>query len=225
MSHDEPSAPGFRAIIRARVRDWTQRVPLHVFGGRPLLDAELPRSRVTGRPFHVTFDLDVADPRLSACGVTTVKRLAILASFQLDRARGALTVRHLDGGRTLEVLKEPSGVGVHELPDELPQLPVDLVPLSMAEVAVESAEEMPDDHVPLHQVGGRPVWRARPLSAPLCPVTGAPMRFLAAVDSILRFPLGDSETQLLFGDCGTSYVFWSDAASVSTSLVQVSPKG
>ena len=45
------SARGLRAIVRSRARDWSHTLtPLHVFGGHPLLDAEIPTSSVTGRP-------------------------------------------------------------------------------------------------------------------------------------------------------------------------------
>jgi hypothetical protein len=192
-----------------------------VFGGRPLLDAELPASPTSGQPLHLAFDLDMSDARLGGLGVTTVRRLAVLASFHVDPARGEpLVVRHHDGGRRLEVLAEPAGSSVGGIPRDLPQLPVELEELSEAEVAVDLVDEYPDEHGPLHQVGGRPVWFTRALTPPRCPVTGEPMRYVATVDSERRFPLGDRETQLLFGDRGALYVFWSDGPAISASIVQ-----
>lgn len=212
---------GFRAAVRTRARDWSRTVqPLHVFGGRPLLDADVPVSRVTDRPLHVTFDLDLGDPRLESLGITSVDRLVILANFNAEVSRDPLVVRHHDRGHRLELLREPAGPAVAGLPDELPQLPVDLEPISAAEAAVESVDEYPEGHGPLHQVGGRPVWLHGPLATPTCPLTGAPMRFVATVDSELRFPLPDGEAQLLFGDCGMLYVFWSDAAGISAAVAE-----
>jgi hypothetical protein len=190
-----------------------------VFGGRPLSGAALPASaRAGGRPLHLTFDLDVSDRRLGGLGITSVDRLAILASYHLEPRSGALVVRHLDRGRRLEIVAEPAGKVVHVAPDELPQLPVDLEPLSDAEVAAELLDDYPEGHGPLHQVGGRPAWPRTPVSAPRCPVTGTPMAFVAMVDSMRRFPTGGAEARLDFGDDGVLYVFWSDRAAISACL-------
>ena len=211
---------GFRAHIRTRARDWDRRVaPLHVFGGRPLLDAELPLSATTGRPLPLAFDFDLSDPRLADLGIRSVKRLAVLAPYGIDVVPGdPLVVRHADEGRRLELLAEPAAQAVGDVP-ELPQLPVEIEPLSDAEVACETVDEFPDDHGPLHQVGGHAVWLTRPVT-PSCPVTGRPMRYVATVDSIRRHPIRDADVQLTFGNMGMLYVFWSDEASISAAVVQ-----
>jgi hypothetical protein len=216
-----PEAPAYRALVRMRARDWSRQVsPLHVFGGRPLLEAELPASRVTGAPLHLALDLDARDPRLSGLGVRSVRRLAILANYHLDPPRGgALVVRHDDEGRCLVLLDEPTGTSVPGVPRELPQLPVDLEELSDAELAAESIEDMPDGLGTLHQVGGHAVWRGRPQQAPRCPATGEAMRYVATIDGERRFALATGEVQLVFGDGGCLHVYWSDAASISTAVV------
>jgi hypothetical protein len=213
--------PGCRVSILTRARDWKRTFePFHVFGGRPLLDAALPRSSRCGLPFHLTFDLDVADPRVGGLGVTSVRRLAILASFHVEYAKGGvLLVRHHDKGARLEILREPRGTLLPGVPEELPQLPVEFEPLSEADVAVETIDELPDDHGPLHQVGGHPTWVTKALLAPLCPVTRRRMRYVATVDSVRRFPLGHGDASLQFGDPGLCHVFWSDEASISACLI------
>lgn len=194
---------------------------MHAFGGQPLLEAAIPVSGRCGRPLHLTFDFDLSDPRLADLGMRSVSRLALLACFHVDYRPGEpLLVRHHDGGRRLEMLREPRGRLVENLPDELPQLPVELEPLNEAESAVETVDELPDDSPPLHRVGGHPVWARRPLAAPRCPITGGEMRYVASIDSQRRFPLASGETSLLFGDGGICYVFWSDEASVSASIIQ-----
>lgn len=219
--HEAPPDKGFRARIVSRARDWTRATPLHAFGGRPLLEAPLPVSARCGRPFHLTFDYDLSDPRLAGLGVTSVERLALLACFHVDySSRTALLVRHHDRGRRLEILKEPRGRPIESRPEELPQLPVELEALNDAEDAVEFADELPDDSPPLHRLGGHPVWLRAPVAPPQCPVTGRPMRYIGIVDSIRRFPLGESETSLLFSDGGACYVFWSDEAAISASILQ-----
>ena len=192
-----PSGPGFRAIIRTRARDWDRRAsPLHAFGGRPLLDAELPVVAVTGRPLHLAFDFDLSDPRLAGLRISSLRRLAILAPFGIDLGRrGSLAIRHLDGGRRLELAGELKGRVIDDAP-ELPQLPVELEALSAAEESVETADEMPEGTRALHQVGGNPVWMRAPLAPPPCPVTGDPMRFIVSVASIRRFPLSDDDVEL-----------------------------
>jgi hypothetical protein len=216
-----PADQGFRARIVSRARDWVRGTPLHAFGGRPLLEAELPVSSRCGRPFHLTLDLDLADPRLAGLGITSVRRLALLACFHVDYRAGApLFIRHADEGRRLELLREPRGRLIESLPLELPQLPVELEPLNEAEAAVESLDELPDDSPPLHRVGGHAVWAKGPVAPPSCPDTGRPMRYVASVDSMRRFPLAEGEASLLFADGGVCYVFWSDAASISASVVQ-----
>ena len=222
MEHESSGGAGYGAVIRRRARDWDRRVaPLHVFGGRPLLGAELPLSRVAGRPFHLTLDIDLSDARLAALGLASLRRLAILGSFHVHPTSDApLLVRHHDEGRRLELLAEPDGSLVPGIPDELPQLPVELETVSDAEAACETVDELPDDHAPVHRVGGRAIWTTRPLEPPRCPLTGLAMRFIAQVDSERRFPLRGSETQLLFGDSGILYVFWSDGPAVSAAIVQ-----
>lgn len=218
--HDIPG-PACRARIVSRARDWSRTTPVHAFGGRPLLDAPLPISSRCGRPFHLTFDFDLSDPRLEGLGITSVRRLAILACFHVDYRPGdPLFVRHHDAGRRLEVLREPRGRAVEDLPDELPQLPVELEPLNEAEAAVESVDELPDDSPPLHRIGGPAVWTRGPLPPPTSPVTRQPMRHVACVDSQRRFPLPDRDVSLLFGDGGLCHVFWCDASAVSASVIQ-----
>ena len=212
---------GYRAVIRTRARDWDRRAaPLHAFGGRPLLDAELPISRVTSRPLTLAFDFDLSDTRLEPLGIRSVRRLAILAPYGVELAKGStLVVRHHAEGRQLEILSEGRGRMMEDVP-ELPQLPVELEPISEAEAACESVEDFPDDHLPLHQIGGRPAWVTGPAAAPKCPVTGDPMRFVAAIDSIRRFPLGDTEAALILGNAGMLYVYWSEHASISAAFLQ-----
>lgn len=213
--------PGFRARILSRARDWKRSpAPIHAFGGRPLLEAELPVSPRAGRPLHLLLDLDLADERLAGLGVSGLRRLAVLADLHLDPGPEATWIRHLDEGRGLELVAEPDAPVVPGVPDELPQLPVELSPLSPAEAAVSSRDEYPEGVGPLHQVGGHPAWVVGPVPPPACPLTGEPMRFVVAVDSMLRYPCGDREAQVLFGDCGTLYVFWSEAARVTASFVQ-----
>jgi hypothetical protein len=212
---------GYRAVIRFRARDWRRTFsPFHVFGGWPVLGAAIPTSRVSGRALHLTLDLDLADPRLADLAITSVTRLAVLVNGHVEASREPLYVRHLDGGHRLEILGEPESSPSHGLPDELPQLPLDLEELSEAEAAVTTCDEFPDDHGPLHQVGGHPVWMDAAVPAPPCPITGKPMSFVAAVDSMRRFPLGSDETHLVFGNCGMQYVYWSDRAAVSATFAQ-----
>ena len=212
---------GLRAVILTRARDWKRTfAPLHVFGGRPLLEAPLPVSQRCGLPLHLTFDLEATDPLLRSLGITTVKRLALLACFHLEYATGAaLMVEHRDGGARLEVLREPKGVLVQGVPSELPQLPVELELLSEAEAGVEAVEDLPDDHPPLHQVGGHPTWIGPPRAAPRCPRTRQPMRYVATIDSIRRFPVGDTDAALMFGDPGLCHVYWSDGPSISACVI------
>lgn len=220
-SGEAAAAPGFQAVVRARARDWSRTAaPLHVFGGRPLLEAPLPASRVTSRPLHLTLDLDLSDERLAGLRLHGLERLAILANCHLDPSEEPIFVRHVDGGRRLELLDEPSGEPVPGVVDEFPQLPVDLEPRTEAIAACETFDDVPEPHGPLHQVGGAPVWVRHPIAAPLCPVSGRRMRFVACIDSDLRFPLGDRETPLLMGDCGALYVYWSDEAAVTAAIVQ-----
>lgn len=218
-----PSAAdmGLRALIRTRARDWDRRAaPLHAFGGRPLLDASLPTSRITGRPLPLAFDFDLSDPRLAGLEIRSVRRLAILAPYGVDlAARSALLIGHRDEGRRLEILEEPAGRVVDDIP-ELPQLPVELEPLSEAEAACDTVDQFPDDHGALHQIGGHPAWVTRAADPPRCPVTGLAMSFVAAVDSIRRFPLGGTDIPLAFGNGGMLYVYWSEPAAVSAAFVQ-----
>src|SRR6185369_13295145 len=111
-------------------------------------------------------------------------------------------------------LREPRGTLLPGVPEELPQLPVELEPLTDADAAVETIDELPDDHGPLHQVGGHPTWVTKPLLAPMCPVTRKRMRYVATVDSVRRFPLGHGDASLQFGDPGLCHVFWSDEVSI-----------
>ncbi len=211
---------GCRPRIVSRTSEWSRQRPLHAFGGRPLLEAPLPTSARCGRPFHLAFDFDLADPRLRGLGISSVQRLAVLACYHVDYQPGRpLLVRHHDGGRRLEILREPPGKTVERVIEELPQLPVELDPLNEAEAAVEFADELPDGAPPLHRIGGHPIWLRDPLTPPACPVTGAAMRFIGMLDSIRRFPLADAETSLLIGDGGVAYIFWSDEAAVSAAVV------
>ncbi|MEM7249049.1 MAG: hypothetical protein AAF533_27250 [Acidobacteriota bacterium] len=218
---DGDDSLGFRARILTRARDWKRQFfPLHVFGGQPLMEAELPLSPHSGLPLHLTLDIDLEDPALSFLGIKSVRRLAVLANYHLDAATDPLFVKHLDEGRALELLSEPAAEVQPGVPAELPQLPVELEALSEAEMAVESVDELPSGLGPLHQVGGHPVWINDPLPPPRCPETDEEMRFIACVDSERRFPTGNAEVQLLFGDCGMLYVYWSEAASISAAVVQ-----
>ena len=224
MSPDAPTdGPGFRAEIHARTRDWKRgESSFHAFGGQPLLDAELPCSPLSGRRLHLSFDLDLSDARLEALGIRGLRRLAILANYRVDASEGGIWVRHLDEGRRLELVQEPSGPLLPGVPDELPQLPVSLRPLNPAEAAVETIDELPTGAGPLHQVGGAPLWFGEPKPAPRCPESGEPMRFIATVDSMLRFPLGDCDAPLLFGDCGMMHVWWSQPAGLTAGLLLTS---
>lgn len=212
---------GYRAIIRTRVRDWDRRVhPLHVFGGRPLLDPELPVSSLTARAIPLGLDLDLSDPRLAALGIQGLRRLAILAPFGMEPDPDAsLVIRHLDGGQRLELVTDLTGRLTHDVP-ELPQLPVELEAISEAEAAVDSVDEMPEGGLDLHQVGGRPLWIGKPIEPPRCPVTGEPMRFIASLASIRRFPLAHDDMALSFGNEGMLYVYWSQSAAMTVALVQ-----
>jgi hypothetical protein len=192
---------------------------MHGFGGRPLLDAALPTSRQGGRPLHLTLDLDLSDPRLAGLGLRGLDRFAVLAHYHVEPRSGLLAVRHEDRGRRLVLLAEPEGPVVRGVPDELPHLPLELEPLHEAELAVEALDELPDGLRPVHRVGGRPLRASGGPTAPRCPVTGGPMRFVATVDSIPRFPMGGVDRPLIFGDGGLMHVYWSDAASVSAGVV------
>jgi hypothetical protein len=216
----QPRGPGFRAIIRTRARDWNRQAsPLHAFGGRPLLGAALPIVAATGRPLHLAIDLDLSDPQLASLGIKTIARLAILAPYGIELAHGStLAVRHLDGGRRLELTGDLHGSLLDDVP-ELPQLPVELVPLSAAEAAVESVDEMPDGSAPLHQIGGHPVWMRIPMVLPRCPLSGRPMKHVASVASMRRFPLGTHDITLGLPGDGMLHVFWSERASTSIGLV------
>ena len=215
------SARGLRAIVRSRARDWSHTLtPLHVFGGHPLLDAEIPTSAVTGRPLHLSLDIDLSDARLQDLGLSSVRRLAILSNQHQEASTEPIFLRHLDGGRRVEILGEPTTRPTPGVLDALPQLPVDLEPLSDAEMAVETVDELPDGKRPIHQVGGHPVWAVKPQSPPRCPISGKPMRFVAAVDSVKRFPLADGDVSLRFGDGGIFYVYWCDETSVSAGFTQ-----
>lgn len=217
----DPTAGACRARIVSRARDWIRGAPIHAFGGTPLLDAELPQSARCGRPLHLTFDFDLSDPRLVGLGITSVRRLAILACFHVGYQAGApLFVQHEDEGRKLRLLREPRGRILDTVPDTLPQLPVELEPLNVAESAVEFADELPDDSPPVHRAGGHPVWARAPFEPPRCPATGNAMRYVASVDSMRRFPLGEDETALVFGDGGICYVFWSDEPAISAAVIQ-----
>ncbi len=227
MSPDAPSPPleavGFRGEIHSRTRDWKRgENGFHAFGGSPLLDTELPLSPLTGRRLHLSFDLDLSDPRLGTLGIVGLRRLAILTNYHLDASDGGLWVRHLDEGRRLELVEEPGGPLLPGVPDEFPQLPVSLRPLNPAEAAVETIDELPTGAGPLHQVGGHPLWFGEPEPAPRCPESGEPMRFIATVDSMLRFPLGDRDAPLLFGDCGLMHVWWSQPAGVTVGILMTS---
>ena len=213
-------ADAYRAELLARTRDWDRSAPhLHAFGGRPLLDAALPVSRVTGRRLHLSLDLDLSDPRLAGLGVASLRRLAIPAAYHADAGEGVLWIRHLDEGRRLELVDEPAGQAIPGVPDELPQLPVRLRPLNEAEAAVDSIDELPTGAGPLHQVGGHPLAFESPIEPPACPESGEPMRFVATVDSMLRFPLGDRDAPLLFGDGGMMQVWWSEAARLTAGVL------
>lgn len=210
--------PALRARIRTRARDWSRRLPpLHVFGGRPVLEAALPLSPASGRPLHLLLDLDPTDPALQGLGVASVDRLALLADLRLEASEEPLFVRHLDRGRRLELLAQPAADVIDDMPDELPQLPVELEPLSAAESAVVTLDEAPDD-APWHQVGGEPRGPRGAVAAPRCPVTGRRMSFVAQLDSLPRFPLPGGERSILFGDHGCLYAFWSDVAAISAVL-------
>ncbi|MEL6656012.1 MAG: hypothetical protein AAFP77_25865 [Bacteroidota bacterium] len=70
-----------------------------------------------------------------------------------------------------------------------------------------------------NKIGGEPIWVQQP-EALLCPISGDPMQFIFQLDSGLPDLNERNANEIMFGNDGILYAFWSSAERVSGYLWQ-----
>lgn len=198
---------GHRLII-----EWeklaNRSVHSHKYGGVPSNGAPLPLCQGCQQPFHLLFQVDLADPDLAHLELPGLDYLFFFSCLNCASYEHAMYYLLNNRGQEIAVLQQSPSVYVAEHP-----IPLDERDVSHRLLEEDEYPKTEEDERRLlsqekkHQLGGRPLWIQGVEHIP-CLKCGKEMEYIAMVDTELRIGEdGFRERGHMFGDSGTLYAF------------------
>jgi hypothetical protein len=180
----------------------------HKYGGTPSNGALLPLCQGCQKPFHLLFQIDLADPDLAYLDLPELDYLFFFSCLNCASHEHIMYYRLNNRGQEVVVLQQSPSAYVQEYPIPLTEKNVSHRPLKEDEYPhTEDDEWRLLAQEGKHQLGGMPLWVQHVEHIP-CMKCGQEMEYIAMVDTELHIGKdGFREKGHMFGDSGTLYVF------------------
>jgi hypothetical protein len=196
---------------------------LHKYGGIPSNGASLPICNGCKEPFHLLFQIDLADPDLAYLGLNWSDYMFFFTCLNCASHEKVMVHRFTNRGREIIILKQSPRKFIAAYPNSLIEKPVAYRLLQADEYPLTEEDEWRLlSREGKHQLGGIPVW-VQDAEHITCIECGKEMEYIAMVDSELYIGKnGFRERGHMFDDEGILCYFVCRKCGLFSSISQCS---